>query len=108
MPGLSDEQAPVPPISYHHREVQTQAQCARALRINALDLDRNLASAGVVPLGCADGASALSAPLPKGAGGRPRRYREELLLLAYPFDRTVLWVPVRSAHAACWEYNLAL
>ena len=36
MPTVVTEQAPVPPPSYHRREVQAQARRARALHINAL------------------------------------------------------------------------
>src|SRR6266487_1357238 len=42
MPSTCNEQAPVPPPSYHRREVQAQAQRARALHINALTLIQTL------------------------------------------------------------------
>src|SRR5258707_6217756 len=63
MPTTCHQQAPVPPPSYHRREVQAQAQRARALHINALNLIETLHPAFVVPLGCSAGASALSAPI---------------------------------------------
>jgi hypothetical protein len=42
MPPTCNQQAPVPPPSYHRREVQAQAQRARALHINALTLIETL------------------------------------------------------------------
>ena len=42
MPTSVSEQAPVPPPSYHRREVQAQARRARALHINALTLIETL------------------------------------------------------------------
>ena len=42
MPTVVNEQAPIPPPSYHRREVQAQAQRARALHINALTLIETL------------------------------------------------------------------
>ncbi len=58
MPTTCHQQAPVPPPSYHRREVQAQAQRARALHINALNLIETLHL-----LACSAGASALSAPI---------------------------------------------
>ncbi len=63
-PTTSNQQAPVPPPSYHRQEAQAQAQRARALHINALSLIETLHPAFVVPLGCSGGASALSATIP--------------------------------------------
>jgi len=63
MPTTCHQQAPVPPPSYHRREVQAQAQRARALHINALYLIETLHPAFVVPLGCSGSALALSAPI---------------------------------------------
>ena len=42
MPTICNEQAPVPPPSYHRREIQAQAQRVRALHINALRLIETL------------------------------------------------------------------
>src|SRR5437588_5572767 len=42
MPPVVNEQAPIPPPSYHRREVQAQAQRARALHVNALSLIETL------------------------------------------------------------------
>jgi hypothetical protein len=42
MPGMCNEQAPVPPPSYSRAQVQAQAERARALHINALNLIQTL------------------------------------------------------------------
>ncbi len=42
MPTVANEQAPMPPPSYHCREVQAQTRRARALHINALTLIETL------------------------------------------------------------------
>jgi hypothetical protein len=42
MPTPYNEQAPVPPSSYHRREAQAQVQRTRTLHINALTLIKTL------------------------------------------------------------------
>ena len=81
MPTIVSEQAPVPPPSYHRREVQAQAQRARALDINALTLIETLHLLALCRLAVQVAHRRCPPPLPKGAGGRPRSYREESLLL---------------------------
>src|SRR6266516_2999141 len=81
MPSTCNQQAPVPPPSYHRREVQAQAQHARALHINALALIETLHLLALCRLAVQVAHRHCSPPLPKGAGGRPRTYREESLLL---------------------------
>src|SRR5919204_849756 len=81
MPTIVSEQAPVPPPSYHRREVQAQAHRARALHINALTLIKTLHLLGLCRLAVQMAHRRCPPPLPKGAGGRPRTYREESLLL---------------------------
>src|SRR5437763_15341941 len=80
MPTVVNEQAPIPPPSYHRREVQAQAQRARALHINALTLIETLHLLALCRL-AVQLAHRRCPPLPKGAGGRPRTYREESLVL---------------------------
>src|SRR6059058_3725187 len=81
MPTVVNEQAPVPPPSYHRREVQAQAQRARALHINALTLIKTLHLLALCRLAVQVAHRRCPPPLPKGAGGRPRTYREESLVL---------------------------
>ena len=81
MPTISCEQAPVPPPSYHRREVQAQAQRARALHINALSLIATLHLLALCRLAVQWAHRRCLPPLPKGAGGRPRTYRDESLVL---------------------------
>ncbi len=81
MPTIVSEQAPSPPPSYHRREVQAQAQPARALHINALSLIKTLHLLAFCRLAVQLAHRRCPPPLPKGAGGRPRTYREESLLL---------------------------
>src|SRR5213075_1463934 len=81
MPTICNEQAPVPPPSYHRREIQAQAQRARALHINALSLIETLHLLALCRLAVQMAHRRCPPPLPKGAGGRPRTYREESLLL---------------------------
>src|SRR5262249_12611134 len=78
-PFLRIGTAPAPIIS-SSRSPSSSPTCA-GVTCQCANLDRNLASAGVVSLGGSGGASALSTPLAKGSGGRPRSYREESLLL---------------------------
>src|SRR5437588_801470 len=77
MPRICNEQAPVPPPSYSRREVQAQAERARALHINALSLIKTLHPAFLVPLGRTVGPSALSRAIAqrtrRGATHLPRR-----------------------------------
>src|SRR5438132_14232918 len=81
MPTICTEQAPVPPPSYHRREVQAQAQRARALHINALRLIETLHLLALCRLAVHMAHRRCPPPLPKGAGGRPRTYCEKSLLL---------------------------
>src|SRR2546426_4095633 len=81
MPTICNEQAPVPPPSYHRREIQAQAQRARALHINALSLIETLHLLALCRLAVQMAHRRCPPPLPKGTGGRPRTYREESLLL---------------------------
>src|SRR5881227_1424843 len=81
MPTTSIQQAPVPPPSYHRREAQAQAQRARALHINALSLIETLHLLALCHLAVQVAHRHCPPPLPKGACGRPRTYREESLLL---------------------------
>ena len=82
MPTVVNEQAPIPPpSSYHRREVQAQAQRARALHINALTLIETLHLLALCRLAVQLAHRRCPPPLPKGAGGRPRTYRDESLLL---------------------------
>jgi hypothetical protein len=81
MPTLCREQAPVPPPSYHRREVQAQAQRARALPINALKWVEILHLLALCRLAIQLAHRRCPPPLPKGAGGRPRTYSEASLLL---------------------------
>jgi hypothetical protein len=81
MPTVVNEQAPIPPPSYHRREAQIQARQARALHINALSLIETLHLLVLCQLVVQVAYRRCPPPLPKGAGGRPRIYREESLLL---------------------------
>src|SRR5207248_5114331 len=81
MPTVVNEQAPIPPPSYHRREVQAQAQRARALHINALTLIETLHLLALCRLAVHVAHRRCPPPLAKGAGGRPRSYREESLVL---------------------------
>ena len=81
MPTVVNEQAPIPPPSYHRREAQVQARQARALHINALSLIKTLHLLALCRLAVQVAHRRCPPPLPKGAGGRPRSYREESLLL---------------------------
>src|SRR6266699_5096451 len=81
MPTTSIQQAPVPPPSYHRREAQAQTQRARALHINALSLIETLHLLALCHLAVQVAHRHCPPPLPKGACGRPRTYREESLLL---------------------------
>jgi hypothetical protein len=81
MPTVVSEQAPIPPPSYSRREVQAQARRARALHINALTLIETLHLLALCRLAVQLAHQRCPPPLPKGAGGRPRTYRDESLLL---------------------------
>jgi len=81
MPTICTEQAPVRPPSYHRREVQAQARRARALHVNALSLIETLHLLALCRLAVQLAHQRCAPPLPKGAGGRPRTYREESLVL---------------------------
>ncbi len=81
MPSTCNEQAPVPSPSYHRREVQAQAQRARALHINALTLIQTLHLLALCRLAVQLAHRRCPPPLPKGPGGAPRTYREESRLM---------------------------
>ena len=81
MPTIYNQEAPVPPPSYHRREAQAVAQRARALHINALSLITTLHLLALCRLAVQVAHRRCPPPLPKGAGGRPRSYREESLVL---------------------------
>ena len=81
MPTICNEQAPVPPPSYHRREIQAQAQRARALHINALRLIETLHLLALCRWAVQMAHRRCPPPLPKATGGRPRTYREESLVL---------------------------
>ena len=81
MPTICTEQAPVRPPSYHRREVQAQARRARALHVNALSLIEILHRLALCCLAVQLAHRRCAPSSPKGAGGRPRTYREESLLL---------------------------
>ena len=81
MPTVVNEQAPIPSPSYHRREVQAQAQRARALHINALTLIETLHLLALCRLAVQVAHRRCPPPLPKGVGGRPLTSREESLLL---------------------------
>ena len=81
MPTTCNQQAPVPPPSYHRQEAQAQAQRARALHINALRLIETLHLLALCRLAVQLAHRRCPPPLPKGGGGRPRTYSAESLLL---------------------------
>lgn len=81
IPTICNEQAPVPRPSYHRREVQAQAQRARALHINALTLIKTLHLLALCQLAVQLAPRRCPPQLPKGPGGAPRTYCEESLLL---------------------------
>ncbi len=77
MPLTVQEQAPVPPPSYH----RLQAKQGPALHINALTLVTTLHLLTLCRLAVQLAHRRCSPPLPKGPGGAPRIYSEESLLL---------------------------
>lgn len=77
MPTLVEEQAPVPPPCYQ----RAQAKQGPALHINALTLVRTLHLLTFCRLAVIMAHHRCPPPLPKGAGGAPRTYSEESLLL---------------------------
>lgn len=81
MSSPCNEQALVPPPSYHRREVQAQAQRTRALHINALSLIETLHLLALCHLAVQLAHRRCPPPLSKGPGGALRTYREESLLL---------------------------
>jgi hypothetical protein len=80
MASTCHEQAPVPPPSYSRAQVQAQAERARAWQIKALSLIRTLHLLALCRLAGQVAHRRCRPPLPKGAGGAPRTYREESLL----------------------------
>src|SRR2546430_17118054 len=95
MPTICNEQAPVPPPSYHRREIQAQAQRARALHINALSLIETLHLLALCRLAVQMAHRRCPPPLPKGTGGLPRTYPEDALLLLALLKK--LWRPSYQA-----------
>src|SRR6266487_3825522 len=81
MPTIYNQQAPVPPPSYHRREIQAQARRPRALHINALTLIETLHLLALCHLAVQLAHRRCPPPLPTGPGGRPRTYCEESFLL---------------------------
>ncbi len=78
MPTAWNEQAPVPPPSYH----RAQAQRAGGLHLNALTLIETLHPAFLVPLRRPGGALALSAAFAQ----RARRFSSHLLRGVFATD----------------------
>lgn len=77
MPLTVQEQAPVPPPSYH----RAQARLGSPLHLNALTLVRMLHLLALCRLAVQLAHRRCPPPLPAGRGGRPRIYSEESLLL---------------------------
>ena len=77
VPAPCEATAPVPPPAYH----RAQAQCGPALHLDALTLIGRLHRLAVCRLAVRLARRRCAPPLPAGAGGRPRRYPEESLLL---------------------------
>ncbi len=77
MPSFCNDQAPIPPPSYH----RTQGQSERWLHINALTLIETFHLLTLCRLAVQLAHRRCPPPLPKAAGGRPRTYRERSLLL---------------------------
>src|SRR5260221_3068923 len=77
VPAPCEATAPVPPPAYH----RAQAQCGPALHLDALTLIGRLHRLAVCGLAVRVAGRRCAPPLPAGAGGRPRRYPEESLLL---------------------------
>src|SRR5256885_15439338 len=78
---VAKERPPPPPQQYPRREVQAQAQRARALHINALTLIQTLHLLALCRLAVQVAHLRCPPPLPKGPGGAPRTYREESRLM---------------------------
>ena len=69
--------APIPPPAYH----RAQAKVGPALHVDALSLVSGLHLLVLCRLTVRLARRRCPPPLPAGPGGRPRRYREESLLL---------------------------
>src|SRR2546421_9769165 len=89
MPTTYQQQAPIPPPSSHRREVQARARRARALHINALTLIETLHLLALCRLAVQVAHRRCPPPLPKGAGGHPRTYRDASFVLIALL--TTLW-----------------
>ena len=98
IPTTCNEQAPVPPPSYHRREVQAQAQRARALHINALTLITALHLLALCRLTVELAHRRCPPPLPKGPGGAPRASCEESLLLIALLKTRLPALPAWDVH----------
>ena len=98
MPTICTEQAPVRPPSYHRREVQAQARRARALHVNALSLIETLHLLALCRLAVQLAHQRCAPPLPKGAGGRPRTYHEESLVLIALLKTRLPTLPTWDVH----------
>ncbi len=77
LPVCLDAQAPVPPPAYH----RTQHRLNPALRLDAPTLVTQLHLLALSRLAMRSAHWRCPPPLPAGPGGRPRRSREESLLL---------------------------
>jgi hypothetical protein len=98
MPPVVNEQAPIPPPSYHRQEAQVQARQARTLPINALTLIKTLHLLTLCQLAIQLAYRRCPPPLPKGAGGRPRSYREESRLLIALLNTRLPTLPTWDIH----------
>jgi Transposase DDE domain len=77
VPAPCARTAPVPPPAYH----RAQAKVGPALHVDALTLVSGLHLLALCRLAVRLARRRCPPPLPAGPGGRPRRYREESLLL---------------------------
>ncbi|HEV2459759.1 MAG TPA: hypothetical protein VGS80_15495, partial [Ktedonobacterales bacterium] len=86
--------APVPPPA----SCQAQAKCRPALHLDALTLVRQLHLLALCRLAVRLAQRHCPLPLPAGPGGRPRRYREESLLLLLAVLRTLWRLSYKNLH----------
>jgi hypothetical protein len=93
MPASLCDQAPVPPPAYH----RAQGRLGSRLEIDALTLVRTLRVLALCRLAVRLARQRCPPPLPAGPGGRPRRYREESLLLL-ALLRTLWRLSYRDLH----------
>ncbi len=93
MPLIVKEHAPVPPPAYHRE----QARLGPALHIDALTLVTTLHLLTLCRLAVRLAHHRCPPPLPAGAGGAPRTYREEPLLLI-ALSRTLWRLSYQDMH----------